>query len=128
MKLQHWAMACVSIVVVPLFVILVWQLIALAPERYCGIVKAQGVPPGKDCFDLLMKGLDIKGWVIWGTLATMAAFLLVLLVALMKTVISVVGPGGVRLTVGAHGEGPIQIDGAIDTHTDAMPGGPIHVD
>lgn len=93
-------MIAVSLVVIPLFAILCWQLWELDPEKYCLLVKTQGAPPGADCFNLLKEGLRIKGITIWGSLATLAAFVLVLLVYLAKTVISIVGPGNVQIKVG----------------------------
>ena len=99
--LMWWSMACLSIVVVPLFAILIWQLLALDPERYCHIVSGTGVPPGDNCFKLLMEGLHIKGWVIWGLLATLAAFVLTILVALVKAKVNVTGPGGTQINIGS---------------------------
>lgn len=104
MKLQHWAMICVSIVVVPMFAILCWQLWILDAGRACEIVSENGVPPGRDCFDLMMKHLDIRGVVIIASLAGLISFVLVLLVYLAKTVISVVGPGNVQLKIGNGNE------------------------
>lgn len=99
--IMWWSMACLSIVVIPLFGILIWQLLALDPERYCRLVSQQGIPPGNNCYNLLTQGLHIKGWVIWGLLATLAAFVLTIVVALVKTKINVIGPGGVKVQIGA---------------------------
>jgi hypothetical protein len=98
--LMIWSMACLSIVVIPLFAILIWQLIALDPERYCKLVQQNGIPPGNNCYNLLTQGLHIKGWVIWGLLATLAAFVLTVLVALVKAKINVVGPAGTQVSIG----------------------------
>lgn len=94
-----WALAAVLPI---LFGILIWQLWGLNPDRYCSIVKSTGVPAGAYCYDLLMEGLKIKGYTIWGLIAMMAIFVLVVLVAAVKAVVSVVGPGGLGLNIGGR--------------------------
>lgn len=99
LTLTQWAMIAVSLFVVPLFAIVVWQLALLDPGTACAVVKAQGIPPGNHCFMLWTQAFHIKGWVIWGLIATLAAFILVLLSSLVKTAVSIIGPGGVQLNI-----------------------------
>jgi hypothetical protein len=94
-----WALAAVLPV---LFAIVIWQLMGLNPELYCRMVQHEGVPPGDHCFKLLMEGLKIKGWTIWLLIGMMALFVLIVLVAAVKAVVSVAGPGGFNLNIGAN--------------------------
>lgn len=94
-----WALAGVLPV---LFGILIWQLWGLNPERYCTIVASTGEPPGADCYNLLMEGLKIKGWTIWLLIGMMATFVLVVLVAAVKAVVSIAGPAGVGLNISSN--------------------------
>jgi small-conductance mechanosensitive channel len=94
-----WTIWALAAVLPLLFGILIWQLIGLNPERYCQIVKTTGEPTGADCFNLLMEGLKIKGYTIWGIIAMMALFVLIVLVAAVKAVVSVAGPGGLQLNI-----------------------------
>lgn len=107
-KLSRWAVIAVSLVVVPLFAILIWQLASLDPVHYCQIVTDKGQPPGDNCFKLLTQGLHIKGVTIWGALATLATFVIVLLIALTKGFVSLTGPGGLGLKVGQNDDGSIK--------------------
>lgn len=86
-----WALAAVLPL---LFVLLFWQLYGLNPERYCAIVKQQGVPAGKFCFDLLTQGLQIKGMVIYLLVGTIAGFVTIALIAAVRAAVSLAGPLG----------------------------------
>lgn len=94
-----WALAAVLPI---LFIITIWQLASLNPERYCELVKQTGVPAGADCFHLLMEGLRIKGWTIWLLIGMMALFVLIVLIAAVKAVVSLTGPGGYGLNIGSN--------------------------
>ncbi|WP_156930380.1 hypothetical protein [Sphingomonas jaspsi] len=91
-----WALASVLPL---LFGIIIWQLMGLDPESACKLVQAQGQPPGKFCFDLITQQNHIKGWTIWLLIGTVASFVLIVLVAAVKAVVSLVGPGGLSLNV-----------------------------
>lgn len=101
-----WNLIALAAVLPLLFVVLIWQLHGLDPETYCGIVKQQGVPAGADCFNLLMEGLKIKGWVIWLLIGTIASFVLIVLVAAVKAFVSITGPGGLNLNINAKDDAP----------------------
>lgn len=97
-----WTIWALAAVLPALFAILIWQLWGLNPERYCMIVNQTGEPIGADCYNLLMEGLKIKGWTIWLLIGMMATFVLVVLVAAVRAVVSIVGPAGLGLNIGAH--------------------------
>lgn len=84
-----------------LFGLLVMQLVALTPERYCGIVKGTGVPAGDFCFQLLMRGLEIRGYAIYYLIATIAVSFVIVLVAAVGAVVKLVGPNGWGADIGA---------------------------
>jgi hypothetical protein len=99
-----WTIWAIAAVLPLLFALLAWQLYSLNPERYCAIVKVTGEPSGSDCYNLLRDGLRIKGYTIWGLVGGIVVFTLVLLVATVKAVVSVVGPAGLQLNIGAKSE------------------------
>lgn len=99
-KWRWWAALCLALVTIPMFAVLVWQLIGLDPERYCQLAKSDGVPPGDHCFKLLMEGLKIKGWTIWMLIGGLVAFVLMLLSAIVKTVVAITGPNGMGINIG----------------------------
>lgn len=105
MSISKWVGTALSLILIPLFAIVIWQLASLNPELYCNIVKAQGVPPGQHCFELLKEGLKIKGWVIWLLIGTLAGFVYLAMSYLTKTYINVqAGPTGVGVTTRGSSE------------------------
>lgn len=96
-----WALAAVLPL---LFGILVWQLVTLNPERYCKLVGATGDPAGKFCYDLLTQGLAIKGMTIYLLIGTIACFVVIVLVAAVKAVISLSGPLGWGANINPKGD------------------------
>lgn len=102
-SLNKWMIALVSLLLIPLFAIVFWQLFSIDPVKACGVVKSQGVPPGDFCFKLFMKSFDTRGLALLGSLATLATIIIIGMVYLAKTIISVVGPGNVSLNIGSKG-------------------------
>lgn len=94
-----WNLIALGSVLPILFAILIWQLIGLDPKSYCDIVQKQGVPPGDHCFKLLLEGLHIKGWTIWLLIGTICAFILIVLVAAVKALVTINGPNGLGVTI-----------------------------
>lgn len=94
-----WNLIALGAVLPILFGLLIWQLLGLDPQAYCNIVKQQGVPPGDHCFKLLLEGLHIKGWTIWLLIGTICAFILIVLVAAVKALVTITGPDGLGLTI-----------------------------
>lgn len=92
-----WNIIAMAMVLPLLFGILVWQLWGLTPQNYCSILQKEGVPPGQHCFDAIMELLKIKGITIWSIVALMGLFVIVSLVAAVKAVVSLVGPGNIKL-------------------------------
>jgi hypothetical protein len=101
-----WNLIALAMVLPLLFAILIWQLYGLDPETYCGIVKQQGVPAGEHCYQLLLQGLKIKGWTIWLLIGTIASFVLIVLVAAVKALVSITGPNGMSLNINAKDTPP----------------------
>jgi hypothetical protein len=101
-----WNLIALAAVLPLLFIVLVWQLHGLDPETYCSIVKQQGVPPGEHCYQLLMQGLKIKGWTIWLLIGTICLFVVIVLVAAVKALVSLTAPGGWGLNVNAKDDKP----------------------
>lgn len=89
-----WNLIALAAVLPLLFAILIWQLWGLDPETYCHLAGNSDL-----CFQLLMEGLKIKGWTIWLLIGTIAAFVLIVLVAAVKALVSITGPGGLSLNI-----------------------------
>lgn len=111
MTLNKWVIGLVSLLILPLFGIVFWQLFSIDPIKACAVVKQLGVPPGDHCFKLFMRSFDIRGYALLGALATLATLVIIGMVYLAKTVISVVGPGNVSINIGSKGG-----DNGTDSH------------
>lgn len=101
-----WTLYALALVLPLAFAVLIWQLWGLNGDYLCKIVAKAGNPPSAYCFNLLTQALNIKGWVIWLLIGTIASFILIVLVAATKTLVGIVGPGGLALNINSGGEPP----------------------
>lgn len=93
-----WNIVALVLVLPVLFLLLIWQLHGLDPMPLCQLVqKEPGLPPGTSCFDIITQVLSIKGWTIYGLLGTIALFTVICIVAAVKAVMSLVGPGNLKI-------------------------------
>lgn len=100
-----WNIIALAAVLPLLFGLLIWQLADLDPITACKLVGSQGVPPGNHCFELLKQAFGIKGNTIYMLVGTIAIFIIVLVVAAVKAVVGLAGPGGLSLNVSTKDEG-----------------------
>lgn len=99
-----WNIIALVLVLPVLFALLIWQLWGLDPEPLCRLVQnSPGDPPGSSCFDIIKQVLSIKGWAIYGLLGTIALFTVICIVAAVKAVMSLVGPGNLKIDLRTEG-------------------------
>jgi hypothetical protein len=97
--------------------LLVWQLMATTPTKWCAIAENNDINQG--CFTLLLRILDIKDHTIIGLLLIMGLTALSVVAVTLKVRMDAEGPGGIKAKIGAdtttveptpNGESSVEID------------------